>query len=192
MTDKPRRADTEPYWAPAVIGTGTREANDPRASDTRTTAEIIAAYIKSQGNDDATESLATIHYRGGLEEFRAGMDLLASEDPRERAVGADVVAQLGWQDQTFLDESVDALLKALRDPEDTVVQSAIFALGHRASPRAIDALLPFVTHPSADFRDAVVHGLSGNIAVNRDKALRKSGIARTWPRPSSWNVGCDV
>ena len=159
MTDKPRRADTEPYWVSAVIGTGTREADHPRASDTRSTAEIIAAYIKSQGNNDATESLATIHYRGGLEEFRAGMDLLASKDPRERAVGADVLAQLGWEDQTFLDESVDALLHALRDPEDSVVQSAIFALGHRASPRAIDALLPFVTHPSADFRDAVVHGL---------------------------------
>jgi hypothetical protein len=71
----------------------------------------------------------------------------------------DVLAQLGWQDRTFLDESVDALLHALQDPEDSVVQSAIFALGHRASPRAIDALLPFVTHPSADFRDAAVHGL---------------------------------
>ena len=79
-----------------VIGTGTREADDPRAADTRTTAEIIAAYIKIQGNDDATESLATIHYRGGLEEFRAGMELLASSDPRKRAAGADVLAQLGW------------------------------------------------------------------------------------------------
>jgi HEAT repeat protein len=159
MTYKPRRTDTGPYWASAVIGTGTREAGDRRASDTRTTAEIIAAYVKSQGNDDAVESLATIHYRGGLEEFRAGMDLLASEDPHERAAGADVLAQLGWQERTFLDESVDALLHALRDPVDSVVQSAIIALGHRASPRAIDALLPFVTHPSADFRDAVVHGL---------------------------------
>jgi HEAT repeat protein len=159
MTDKPRRADTGAYWASGVIGTGTRGADDPRTTDTRTTAEIIAAYIKGQGEDDATQSLATIHYRGDLEEFRAGMDLLASSDPRERAAGADVLAQLGWQDRTFLDESVDALLHALRDPEDSVVQSAIFALGHRASPRAIDALLPFVTHPFADLRDAAVHGL---------------------------------
>jgi HEAT repeat protein len=87
------------------------------------------------------------------------MELLTSGEPRERAAGADVLAQLGWQDRTFLDESVDALLHALRDPEDSVVQSAIFALGHRANPRAIDALLPFVSHPSGDFRDAVLHGL---------------------------------
>lgn len=49
MTDKPRRADTGAYWASGVIGTGTREADDPRAADTRTTAEIIAAYNKKPG-----------------------------------------------------------------------------------------------------------------------------------------------
>jgi HEAT repeat protein len=159
MTDKPRRADTGPYWASAVIATNTRRADDPRASDTRSTSEIIAAYINSQPDEDATNSLATVHYRGGPEEFRAGMELLTSSDAGERAAGADVLAQLGWQDRTFLEESVDALLRALRDPEDSVVQSVIFALGHRASPRAIDGLLAFVDHPSADFRYAAVHGL---------------------------------
>ena len=159
MTNKPRRADTEPYWASAVIGTGKREADDSCASDTRPTDKIIAAYIEGQGNDDATASLAIVHYRGGPEEFRAGMELLTNGGPRERAVGADVLAQLGWQDRTFLDESVDALLGALGDPEDSVVESAIFGLGHRASPRAIDALLPFANHQSADLRYAAVHGL---------------------------------
>ena len=51
------------------------------------------------------------------------------------------------------------MLCALRDPDDEVVQSAIFALGHRESPRPIEALLPFVEHPCADFRYASVHGL---------------------------------
>jgi HEAT repeat protein len=159
MTDKRRRADTELYWASAVTGEGTREAGDPRNFDTRTTAEIIAAYIRGQRDNDAGPSLSTVHFRGGEVEFRAGMELLASKDPRERAVGADVLAQLGWQDRTFLDQSVDALLSALRDPDDLVVQAAIFALGHRASPRAIDPLLSFVDHPSADLRYAAVHGL---------------------------------
>ena len=48
---------------------------------------------------------------------------------------------------------------ALSDPDEEVVLSAIFALGHRESPRAIEALLPFVEHPCADFRYASVHGL---------------------------------
>jgi HEAT repeat protein len=87
------------------------------------------------------------------------MDLLGSSDPRARAVGADILAQLGWQDQTFLEESVDALLLDLRDPDQSVVESVIFALGHRACARASDAVLPFVNHPSADLRYAAVHGL---------------------------------
>lgn len=159
MADKPRRADTSPYWDSAVIATSTRRADDPRASDERSTSEVIGAYLEGQKNDDATHSLATVHYRGGPEEFRAGIELLGSKDPLERSVGADVLAQLGWRDRTFLDESVDALLPALRDPEPSVVQAVIFALGHRASPRAIEPLLGFVDHPSADFRYATVHGL---------------------------------
>lgn len=159
MTDKPRRAETEAYWAAGVTGAGLRKADHLCASDTRTTAQIIAAYIESQDNDDATNSLLTVHYRGGQEEFQSGMRLLASTDPCERAVGADVLAQLGWQDRTYLDESVDALLCVLGDPEDSVVESVIFALGHRGSPRAIDLLLPFAKHPTADLRYAAVHGL---------------------------------
>ena len=159
MVDKPRRADAGPYWDSAVIATSTRKADDPAASDKRSTAEIIAAYLESQLNDDATNSLAVVHFRGGPEEFRAGLELLASSDSRERSVGADVLAQLGWRDRTFLEESLDALLPALNDPDASVVQSVIFALGHRASPRAIEPLLLYVSHSSADLRYAAVHGL---------------------------------
>jgi len=94
MTDKPRRADTSPYWASAVVATSTRQADDPRASDARSTSEIIAAYLQRSDESGAGDLLATVHYRGGPEELRAGLTLLASEDPRERAAGADVLAQL--------------------------------------------------------------------------------------------------
>jgi HEAT repeat protein len=139
--------------------TSTRRPDAAQASDTRSTSEIIATYLQNSDDSDKADLLAIIQYRGGPEEFRAGLALLASSDSRERVAGADVLAQLGWQDRTFLEESVDALLCALRDPDDEVVQSAIFALGHRESPRAIEALLPFVEHPCADFRYASVHGL---------------------------------
>jgi hypothetical protein len=71
-------------------------------SCTRTTDEIIAAYVEGQRRDDATASLSTVHYRGGETEFRAGIQLLASDDPVERAVGADVLAQLGWRDRACI------------------------------------------------------------------------------------------
>jgi HEAT repeat protein len=106
-------------------------------------------------------------------EFREGLALLTSKSPRERAAGAEILGQLGWQDRTFLDESVSALLCALGDPDTDVLESVIFALGHRADSRAIEALLPFVDNPSADIRYAVVHGLMPHDCPNVVAALAK-------------------
>jgi len=176
MADNPRRADTLPYWTSAVDATSARRADDSRAFDRRSTSEIVAAYLASSGDSDAGDLLATIHYRGGPEEFQAGLALLASAEARERIAGTDILGQLGWQDRTFLGESVDALLCALDDHDDQVVQSAIFALGHRASARAIQPLLPFVEHPSPDLRYASVHGLMPHdMPVVVDALIKLSG-----------------
>jgi hypothetical protein len=159
MNDNKRRADAAPYWNSAVEVTGPRRSDHGRASDTRSTTELISAYLQTSDDSEAADLITTIQYRGGAEEFRAGLALLTSTDSRERAAGAEILGQLGWQDRTFLDESVSALLGALSDTDEHVLQSVIFALGHRADPRAIEALLPFTDNPSADIRYAAVHGL---------------------------------
>ena len=159
MKDNRRRAETAPYWDSAVEVTGPRRSDHRRASDTRSTSELISAYLQTSDDSEAADLITTIQYRGGAEEFREGLGLLASKDARERAAGAEILGQLGWQDRTFLEESVDALLGALTDTDDQVLQSVIFGLGHREDPRAVEALLPFVDNPSADIRYAAVHGL---------------------------------
>ena len=62
MTDSSRRAETLHYWTSAVDATGARRADDPRASDTRSTSEIIATHLRSRDNSDAGDSRATVHY----------------------------------------------------------------------------------------------------------------------------------
>jgi hypothetical protein len=79
------------------MSTGSRRPDDYLAQDTRATSEIVTAYLGDQREGDSSCSLATVHYRGGLEEFQSGLALLSSSDPFERAVGADVLAQLGWR-----------------------------------------------------------------------------------------------
>jgi HEAT repeat protein len=98
---------------------------------------------------------------------------LISEDPRERVAGAEILGQLGWQDRTFLEGSVDALLGALTDTDTQVLEAAIFALGHRADSRGIEALLSFVDHPSDDIRYAVVHALMPHDTPQVIEALAK-------------------
>ena len=131
MKDNSRRADTAPYWNSAVEVTGPRRSDHRRASDTRSTSELIAAYLRTSDDSEAFDLLTTVQYRGGAEELREGLALLASNDARERAAGAEILGQLGWQDRTFLEESVGALLGSLIDVDDHVLQSVIFALGHR-------------------------------------------------------------
>jgi len=186
MNDNQRRADTAPYWNSAVEVTGPRRSDHRRASDTRNTSELISAYLRTSDDTEAADLITTIQYRGGAEEFRAGLALLTSKDFRERAAGAEILGQLGWQDRTFLEESVNALLGALIDTDDHhVLQSVIFALGHRADPRAIEVLLPFVDNPSADIRYAAVHGLMPHDVPNVVAAVAK--LARDSDRDvSNW------
>jgi hypothetical protein len=57
-------------------------------------------------DDDRDVSSALLHYRGGEEEFSLGKECSHSDDAGDRATGADILAQLGWGDHTFQDESV--------------------------------------------------------------------------------------
>jgi HEAT repeat protein len=112
--------------------------------------------------DDSKVSLALLHLRGGEEEFSLGKGYCSSNDPGDRAVGADILAQLGWSDQTFLPESVDILIGLLDDPDDYVVYCAALGLGHRAEISAVPHLLKHVDHSDSLVRYGVVHGLSGH------------------------------
>jgi hypothetical protein len=121
MTYDRRRADTDLL----ELSYCRRQHQAAQCSPSVRYAEHVGdyrVYLKNSNDSDEVDLLAIVQYRGGPEEFRAGLALLASSDPRERVAGADILAQLGWQDRTFLEESVDALLCALRDPDDQVVQ----------------------------------------------------------------------
>ncbi len=110
--------------------------------------------------ENAEVHLALVHYRGGEEEFLLGVEYSQSADPLDRAIGADVLGQLGWGDQTFLTESVDVLIPLLNDADPRVIHAAAMSLGHRADPRAIPYLIKQADHPDPHVRYGIVHGLS--------------------------------
>jgi HEAT repeat protein len=145
---------------------------DPRyEKDPRSSEEVARAYRASLEDDDANVSLAVVHYRGGQHEFNMGCVYARSTDPLDRVVGADVLAQLGWGDDSYQDESVTILLALLDDEDPRVVSSAAHALGHRNDARAIPELLKRVTHPEPSVRLGVVHGLSMHDDVSAVRGL---------------------
>ena len=135
---------------------------NPRCdSDPTPSRVIVEAYRAAYGDEKAEASLATVHYRGGKEELEIGLEYKRSLDPKDRAVGADVLAQLGWSDRTFLDETVKALIGLLADEDANVVYCAAVGLGHRDDSRAVPHLVALANHVDSQVRFGVAFGLLG-------------------------------
>lgn len=122
-------------------------------------AQLQADTAYGAQYDDA---LTVVLWRSGSEEYDAAVTLSRSESPHDRVIAADVLAQFGWDERGRLEESVAVLLGMLSDSDEGVLRAVGIALGHRRSEAAIEALLPFRAHPSADVRFGVVSGLSGH------------------------------
>lgn len=92
------------------------------------------------------------------------MSLCSDTDPLVRAVGADVLAQLGTragiQEYPFADESAPVLISLLRDADSWVVASTLYALGHLKREGSAE-LVAFAEHPSEDVRCALAYALGG-------------------------------
>lgn len=136
------------------------EARRRTAADPRSSEELLELIVKDSNSDKAWKAIAILHARGGKKEFRMGKDLAANTDPYLRRVGAGILAQLGWGD-SFHSESVEILIKLLKDPDGGVVKDAGIALGHRHDPSALPYLLKLVAHPDPGIRYGVVSGLTG-------------------------------
>jgi HEAT repeat protein len=145
----------------ALASTSKRDPSAPQASDPRSTAELVALYLSNPETHEAGQALGIVQYRGGREEFEIAERLANSKLVQERRVAADILAQLGWQDSTYLSESIEILLRLLGDPEAVVLQAAAIACGHRKSPLTVARLVELAKHPSSDVRYGVSYGLAG-------------------------------
>lgn len=137
-----------------------RYVNDPTPSE-----EAVAEY-RARFDTDEDASLALVTYRGGPTEFALGETYSRSADPLDRRVGARILAELGWSDQTFHEESVAILIEMLSDPDPSVIASAACAQGKRRNPKAIPHLLLHLNHPD----DAVRNGISFGLQCHEDPA----------------------
>ncbi|MDU9049836.1 MAG: HEAT repeat domain-containing protein [Candidatus Electrothrix sp. Rat3] len=131
------------------------------AADPRSSEELVEAHRQEMnGEYDTREAIGILHFRGGWKEFELGRQLTESENPEDRALGADILAQLGWEKRSFHEESVQILIKLLSDPDHNVIHYAAISLGHRNDVRAIPPLLELAQHEDPLIRFGVTFGLS--------------------------------
>ncbi|MCW5212645.1 HEAT repeat domain-containing protein [Desulfobulbus sp. TB] len=131
------------------------------AADPRSSEELVEAHRQEMHFDqDSREAIGVLHFRGGQKEFELGKKLTESDNPEDRAIGADILAQLGWKKRTFQQESVDILINLLHDSDHLVIHYAAISLGHRNDARAIPLLVQLALHDDPLVRFGVTLGLS--------------------------------
>jgi len=133
-------------------------------NDSTPSRSVAEKYRQVVAHEDHDESLVLIHYRGRSEEYTLGVEYSNSKDPLDRATGADILGQLGWTDQTFLEESVKVLIPMLKDSDAYVAYCAVIALGHRSAPEAVPYIIEISKHKDPQVRFGVVSGLLGHEA----------------------------
>src|SRR5262245_3372388 len=99
--------------------------------DQRDTSELVRVALTAEDEDTSWEAVMILHYRGSATELAVAQDLAKAPDPKSRELAADILGQLGWDERTFLSESVDTLIGLLGDGTRSVAARAATALGHR-------------------------------------------------------------
>ena len=102
-----------------------RDPHHRFTNDPRDTSQLVDAALSASDSDSAWEAVAILHYRGSDPEFAAARRLAKDHDTKSRRLAADILGQLGWDDRTFLEESVGILIDLLRDEEPSVEASRV-------------------------------------------------------------------
>ena len=133
-----------------------------------------AATLTSEGAADSDERWAAVtalRRRPELSVFERAAEWCASPNAAQRALGADVLAQLGAPGCPFAAESTPILARLLQDPDEDVVIEALYALGHlRVGPTP--EIAAFARNPSERVREATAHALGGRDEPTALDALR--------------------
>jgi HEAT repeat protein len=139
------------------------------AEDQRSVAELFQAALHSENEEMGCGAIKALHWRGSREVFERAAELCRSGVADERALGADVLGQLGVPERTYPDECFGAVLPLLADGDADVLACAIIALQHLDRGQALAHVLPFRLHPEAHVRFAVTHALCG---VDDEQAIK--------------------
>lgn len=127
--------------------------------------DLFAQTLSGDYDADAPWMAVTaLQNIGNREVFDRAVAWCSSQNPSERARGADVLAQLGKTaenpNNVFPQESFLVISKlAMSDSEPLPLSSAIYALGHIGNALAVPLLAQHCSHPSPEVRFAVAFAL---------------------------------
>lgn len=125
--------------------------------------ELFAVVVREEDDDSRWGAIQQLHALGTREVFERAAQLCGSASSAERVAGADILGQL----TAFSEEAMKTLLEMMEDPDATVVEAVVHALGQRQDARTIDALACAAVHEASNVRWAVATALEDLIADER-------------------------
>ena len=150
-----------PLRDPIETGRTPEEIAAARAElECKTTKELFAATLIGEYDDGTPwEAVSVLRLRGTPEVFEVAKRYCNSDNPKARARGLSVLAQLGAgkseAERPFIAESVSIAIGHLRDADPGTVSSAAWALSHLGTQPGVAALIGLRSHPDPDVRQAV-------------------------------------
>ncbi len=126
----------------------------------KTTEQLFAATLIGEYDDDAAwEAVSVLRLQGTPEVFEVAKRYCNSDNPKARARGLSVLAQLGAgksdAERPFMAESVSIAIGHLRDADPDTASSAAWALSHLGTQPGVAALIGLRNQPDPDVRQAV-------------------------------------
>jgi HEAT repeat protein len=130
--------------------------------------EVLDEAAAAASWEEAWPWLASAALRGSDEVFEAACARMASEEPSDRAIGADVLGRLVSHAPGYADRALERLAAMLDGGEDDpeVLAGALGGLSWLQDTRALELLLRFVDHPDESVRFGAAVGIPGSLDQN--------------------------
>jgi hypothetical protein len=165
----------------------------------KSTEELFLLTLDGDYDDDSPrEAVHVLQGRATPEVFESAKCYCLSENPKARARGLDVLAQLGAgrpdADRPFISESVSIAADHLRDPDTEIVRCAAWALSHLGTQQAVSSLIAFRNHSESEVRQAIAccialrdHPKAVNVLVELMDDVNE--VVRDW---ATFSLGSEV
>jgi HEAT repeat protein len=132
--------------------------------------ELFATALRSSfkgpdvEHEEHWDAVKALRQLGTDEVFERAVGLTRSDSVKERVLGADILARLGYppeeRREALVERSLPVLLElAEREGHPDVLESVGYALGHLELPEALPTLLRFAVHPDPGVRETAAWGL---------------------------------
>ncbi len=120
---------------------------------------IAFAADRRRDDDEVFDRLSALVRRDPSAALDAGVELLDSDDPDRRELGADIIGTAAEIDDALRERALPPLRRLLADTEPGPISAAIVKLGNKDDLESRDAIMAFARHPDALVRHAVAGSL---------------------------------